>query len=424
VACPPGAIAGSRRIPPARAMPHAVKQKRRSCGHLLAHYQAVRARSLALTEDLSAEDLCLQAMPDASPGKWHLGHTSWFFEVVVLQALNPCHVPMDSRLAGLFNSYYLSLSHPFPRAQRGLLSRPDLNTVHRYRQHVDHAMVKLLAQHPNEDWQRVAWLTELGLAHEAQHQELMLTDLLALFAANPLQPTACPNHPMPPSSQHTPLTWMHVPQGTYDIGQDDTDFAFDHERPRHPVMLRSMAMANRPVSNAEFKAFIDDRGYQRHEFWSSAGWEQVRAHGWHAPLYWLGDGRAFTLQGPQPLEPHASVCHVSLHEACAYAAWADARLPTEAEWEAWWQWNRPSINTTTGVGTVWEWTSSAFGPYPGYKPWPGTLTEYNSKFMVDQAVLRGASWATPRWSQRGTCRNFFHAHARWQFSGIRLARDT
>lgn len=386
---------------------------------LLARYQAVRSQTLTLTEGLSAEDMCVQAMPDASPCKWHLAHTTWFFEVVVLRALNANYISFDERWWGLFNSYYNSLGAVYPRAKRGLLTRPDLNAVREYRRHVDQAMAQLLQHHPAHAWRNLAWLTELGLAHEAQHQELILTDLLYLFSANPLLPSVCAHTDAQPPRAQSELAWIEVPGGVHEVGQDHAGFAFDHERPRHAVILPPMAMANRPVTNAEFQAFMDDGGYSRPELWSSAGWEAVCAQGWRAPLYWLERGQAFSLHGPRPLDPHAPVSHVSLHEAMAFAAWSEARLPTESEWEVWQHLSGDDLEASE----VWEWTSSAFAPYPGYRPWTGALAEYNGKFMVEQTILRGASIATPRWTRRITCRNFFHSDARWQFSGLRLARD-
>lgn len=386
---------------------------------LLSQYQAVRAHTLALTQGLTDEDLCVQAMTDASPGKWHLAHTSWFFEVVVLKDLHPEHVPLDRRFWTLFNSYYNSLGRQHPRAQRGMLTRPGLAEVRRYRAHVDAGMCQLIEHQAAQGWDAMAWLTRLGLSHEAQHQELLLTDLLYLFSLNPLLPAVHPTLAPRPARLPTALTWVDVPGGIHEMGQDSTGFAFDHERPRHPVHLRPMSLASRPVTNAEFQAFIDDQGYGRPELWTSAGWDLVNREGWRSPLYWLSEGHAYGLQGVQSLDLHAPVCHISLHEAMAYAAWAGARLPTEAEWEVAQQRHPGQL----GVGGVWEWTSSAFGPYPGYQPWSGALAEYNGKFMVDQVILRGASVATPHWSRRITCRNFFHPHTRWQFSGLRLARD-
>lgn len=388
---------------------------------LRTQYAAVRARTEALTASLSAEDLCVQAAPYTSPGKWHLAHTTWFFETVVLRALDPGYQVFDEQYAVLFNSYYNSLGPRHPRPQRGLLTRPDLATVRRYRHAVDKAMDALLRWQPATQWHQLAWLVTLGLEHEAQHQELLLTDLLFALSHNPIAPAALPATPVARGPVE-PLSWMGVPAGVYRIGHGGDTFAFDHEGPRHAVILGAFAVASRPVSNAEFQAFIDDGGYRRPTLWASDGWDAIQAQGWTAPLYWREDNTAFTLSGTRALDPAAPVQHLSWYEAQAYATWAGARLPTEPEWEAWQQVHGVA-HGEHGMGQVWEWTQSAYSPYPGYRPWRGALAEYNGKFMVGQLVLRGASHATPSWTARPSYRNFFPPDARWQFSGIRLAQD-
>ncbi|NBD22092.1 ergothioneine biosynthesis protein EgtB [Aquabacterium fontiphilum] len=388
---------------------------------LRAHYKAVRSHTEALIASLSAEDLCIQAAPQTSPGKWHLAHTTWFFETVVLRALDPDYVVVDAHYGTLFNSYYHSLGPRHPRPQRGLLTRPDLPAVLRYRQAVDQAMGALMDTHPSANWQQLLWLVTLGLEHEAQHQELLQTDLLFALSHNPLAPCAYPALPTSPAPPCEP-GWDDVPGGTYHIGHNGTGFAFDHEGPRHAVVLGNCAIARYPVTNAAFQEFIDDGAYCRPELWSSDGWDAIEQQHWTGPLHWRDSGWAFTLQGLQPLDPQAPVQHVSWHEAQAYARWAGARLPTEAEWEAWQQ-VHDIHHGHQGVGQAWEWTQSAYSPYPGYRPWAGALGEYNGKFMVGQMVLRGASHATPSWTWRPTYRNYFPPDARWQFSGIRLAQD-
>lgn len=371
-------------------------------------YVAVRAHTEKLASPLSAEDCALQSMPDTSPVKWHLAHTTWFFETVIL-AKQPDYKPFDSRFAFLFNSYYEALGPRHPRPRRGLLSRPSLKDVYAYRAHVDAAMLAVCGDAALRD----ALL--LGLNHEQQHQELILTDIKHAFFSNPLLP-AYRADPLPPRGAQK-LEWRPHDGGPMLIGHDGPGFAFDNETPRHPVLLQPFAIASRPVSNGEYQAFIADGGYRRPELWLSDGWARVQEENWQAPLYWLKDGdgneSVFTLSGVQSLDPHAPVEHVSFYEAAAYAAWAGARLPTEFEWEA----------AAQMHGEVWEWTRSSHDPYPGFKPFAGIAAEYNGKFMVGQMVLRGGSSATPPGHIRATYRNFFPPQARWQFSGIRLAKD-
>ncbi|HEY0265813.1 MAG TPA: ergothioneine biosynthesis protein EgtB [Rhizomicrobium sp.] len=377
-------------------------------------YAAVRAHSEGLAAPLSAEDAVLQSMPDASPVKWHLAHTTWFFETVVL-ARRGGYKPFDPRFAYLFNSYYEALGPRHPRPRRGLIARPSLDEVLAWRAHVDAAMLGACRDPALAD------LIALGLHHEQQHQELILTDIKHAFFSNPLLPAYRGTPPAP--HQYAPMAWHEHPGGVAAIGHDGSGFAFDNESPRHQVLLRPFRIAARPVSNGEYRAFIADGGYRRAEFWLSDGWARVQDEGWEAPLYWLkdDDGSAgenesvFTLSGVRPLDPHAPVEHVSFYEATAYAAWAKARLPTEFEWEA----AAPLFDH----GEVWEWTRSSYDPYPGFKAFEGVAAEYNGKFMVGQMVLRGGSVATPPGHIRSTYRNFFPPQARWQFSGIRLAED-
>jgi ergothioneine biosynthesis protein EgtB len=381
-------------------------------------YARVRAHSEALAAPLSAEDCALQSMPDASPVKWHLAHASWFFETVIL-ARRPGTKPFDPRLAYLFNSYYEALGPRHPRPRRGLLSRPSLDEVHAYRAHVDAAMAEAC-----EDESLHALIT-LGLHHEQQHQELILTDIKHAFFSNPLLPAY--RDAIPPPRAAVPLDWISIPGGVALIGHDGPQngdgFAFDNESPRHQVLLKPFRIASRPVTNGEYQAFIADGGYRRAEFWLSDGWARAQDEKWEAPLYWLHDDDgsakenafAFTLSGVQPLDANAPVEHVSFYEAAAYAAWAGARLPTEFEWEA--------SAALFAHGAVWEWTRSSYDPYPGFKAFEGVAAEYNGKFMVGQIVLRGGSQATPPGHIRSTYRNFFPPQARWQFSGIRLAED-
>ncbi|BDG06266.1 ergothioneine biosynthesis protein EgtB [Anaeromyxobacter oryzae] len=384
----------------------------------------------------------VQSMPDASPAKWHLGHTTWFFETFVLARARPGLRPFHPSYAYVFNSYYEAAGPRQPRPERGLLSRPSLADVLRYRAAVDAQIAELLeAGVPAA----LAAVAELGVNHEEQHQELLLTDLKHAFSVNPLRPAYAPAPP-PPSARPAPaLGWLAREEGVVELGAPDDGFAFDNERPRHRELLAPHALASRPVTCGEWRAFVADGGYRRPELWMSDGWDAVRAHGWTAPLYWLagpdGGWSQFTLGGVRPLDDAEPVAHVSWYEADAYARWAGARLPTEAEWEA----AADAAPGATGtfaedgrfhpaaaspgqgprqlLGDVWEWTRSAYEPYPGYRPAAGALGEYNGKFMVSQLVLRGGSCATPRRHARPSYRNFFHPGARWQFSGVRLARD-
>ena len=387
---------------------------------LLTRYAAVRAHTRSLAADLSAEDQCVQSMPEASPAKWHQAHTSWFFEALVLRTLQPGYRAYDERFFFLFNSYYEALGPRHPRPARGLLTRPSLDDVLAYRAHVDVAVETFVRGCDDESWCVAAPLIELGLNHEQQHQELLLTDILHAFSLNALRPAVL-SATAPAAHAVSPLRFMAFDGGLREIGHRGADFAFDNETPRHRVWLPPYALADRLVSCGEYREFIDDGGYRRPELWLSDGWTLVQAEGWRAPLYWrLEDGTHFTLHGTQALRDDEPLCHVSFYEAAAYAQWAGARLPTEAEWEA-------AATSGTALrqlfGTAWQWTRSSYDPYPGFQPLAGAVGEYNGKFMVGQLVLRGSSHATPRGHERASYRNFFPPSARWQFSGLRLARD-
>ncbi|MBK1711642.1 ergothioneine biosynthesis protein EgtB [Rubrivivax gelatinosus] len=383
-----------------------------------ARLRRVRAHSEALAAPLSPEDQALQAMPDASPTKWHLAHTSWFFEAIVLGPHAPGFRPHDERWARLFNSYYESLGPRHPRPQRGMLSRPSLAEVLPWRHAVDEALAAFIAG-ADADTRARAWpLIELGLQHEQQHQELIQTDLLAALALNPLAPAAWPGEP-PPVVAAEP-GWLDYAGGSVEIGHGGGGFAFDNETPRHRVLLQPYRLANRLVSNAEYQAFVDDAGYRRAALWLSDGWAVVQAQGWTAPLYWRDGGLEFTLYGERERQPEAPVRHLSFYEAAAFAEWAGARLPSEAEWE------HAATSATPPAqcfGAVWQWTRSSYDPYPRFRPLAGAVGEYNGKFMVGQIVLRGSSVATPAGHARASYRNFFPPAARWQYSGLRLALD-
>jgi ergothioneine biosynthesis protein EgtB len=397
----------------------------------LAHrFEQVRAHTRALAAPLSAEDQCVQSMPDASPAKWHLAHTSWFFEAVVLVPHAQGYQPFDARFFHLFNSYYEALGPRHPRPHRGLLTRPSLQEVLAYREHVEDAMRSFFRGADADAWRAAAPLVELGLHHEQQHQELLLTDALHLLSCNPLLPAyrSVPGRPVRLATRADDVRWLDGPSGEVLIGQDGAGFAFDNETPRHPVLLQPYRIADRLVTCGEYAAFIADGGYARASLWLSDGWAAVQSQGWQGPAYWIapGDPRApsdewqvFGLDGVQAIDAAAPVSHLSFYEAAAYAEWAGARLPTEAEWEA--------ASGLTGfrqaTGHVWQWTRSSYDPYPGFRPLPGAVGEYNGKFMVGQLVLRGGSCATPPGHARPTYRNFFPPAARWQFTGLRLALD-
>ena len=416
---------------------------------LAAAFVRTRAVSEALVAPLEPEDTCVQSMPDVSPSKWHLAHTSWFFETFVLD--QPGYEPFEPRYAYLFNSYYQTVGSMHPRPRRGLLSRPTLAEVLAYRRTIDE---RTLAALPGLDTGKLA-LVELGLHHEQQHQELLLTDIKHVLAQNPLAPsyrrTPLQREPTPSAR---PLGWIEHAGGLVELGRDlaapGAAFGFDNEGPRHKVWLEPFTLADRPSSCAEYLAFIDDGGYARPDLWLAEGWDTIRREGWRAPLYWqqpreAGEPwREFTLDGLREINPAAPVCHLSYFEADAFARWSGARLPSEAEWE-----QVASARETTGnllpldaaalaqaplaplpgrdgasqwFGDVWEWTASPYVPYPGFAPAPGAVGEYNGKFMCNQLVLRGGSCATPANHIRASYRNFFPSSMRWQFCGVRLAR--
>lgn len=396
----------------------------------------VRHTSVRITDGLSPEDQMLQSMPDASPTKWHMAHTTWFFETFILQAYLPSYKPFDSRYKYLFNSYYKQLgAHPY-RGSRGLMSRPSSQQVHAYRDHVERTLIAFL-----DDAGRDALeLIELGLNHEQQHQELILTDIKHALWSSPLRPEVVSARvSADPSS---PLTWTEIEGGVYAVGHNGNGFAFDNESPRHEVLLQPFRLASRPVTNAEYLEFMQDAGYRRPELWLSDGWDSVCAQHWEAPLYWErrddGSWWQFTMKGLKEIDPAEPVCHVSFYEADAYARWSGSRLPTEEEWEVA-AVRMPSRGTFLEdyvfhpqaargegnqqmFGDVWEWTASPYVAYPGFKPAAGLIGEYNGKFMCNQMVLRGGSCATPSSHIRASYRNFFPPQARWQFSGIRLAQ--
>jgi ergothioneine biosynthesis protein EgtB len=395
---------------------------------LSARYANVREHTSQLASPLSAEDQCVQSMPDASPTKWHLAHTSWFFENVVLLPFLPGYQVFDPSFAYLFNSYYEALGPRHPRMQRGLLTRPSLPQVMAYRQHIDAAMEQLLSKVVELSPQALA-LAELGLNHEQQHQELMLTDALHLLSCHPMLPAYDASFARQLANPAA-MQWISIEDGLHTLGKplDQPGFAFDNETPAHQRFVQRFQIANRLVTCGEFLAFIQDGGYDNAELWLSEGRAHVLQDHWRHPLYWLEpqDPRApaehwqvFGLNGVQTLDPDAPVTHLSFHEASAFAQWAGARLPTEFEWET--ASSHPDMLDLHGQ--VWQWTRSAYEPYPGFVPASGAVREYNGKFMVGQQVLRGSSFATPDQHSRHTYRNFFPAAARWQFSGLRLAKD-
>ena len=402
---------------------------------LSSRYAAVRAATEALAAPLSAEDQQVQSMPDVSPTKWHLAHATWFFETFLLGPELQGYEPFDPAFHYLFNSYYEAEGPRQPRPERGLITRPSLERVLAYRAHVDAGMARLLA---SGSAGRVADLVELGLNHEQQHQELILMDIKHVLSRNPLKP-AYHAAPAAASREPAPLRWQAFPAGLRQIGHGGDGFAFDNERPRHRVYLEAFEIADRLTTCGEYLGFIEDGGYRRPELWLSDGWAMVQAEGWTAPLYWSGgeDGwRMFTLHGERPVDPAEPVCHLSHYEADAYARWAAARLPTEAEWET--AAGSSALEDSGGLhpssdaggeglrqlgGQVWQWTASAYLPYPRFRTAPGAVGEYNGKFMSGQMALRGSACVTPPGHARITYRNFFPPQARWAFAGVRLARD-
>ena len=385
------------------------------------HYDSVRKRSLMLAEPLSDEDCGAQSMPDASPVKWHLAHTTWFFETFILEQLEAQFQPFHPAFRVLFNSYYNGIGDRHPRAKRGLLTRPSMAEVRAYRANVDGRIARVLAGHAESE--ELASLLELGLQHEQQHQELILTDVKHLLAQSALYPAYTPPSPQP-RELVAPMTWIDFAGGLAEIGHDGDGFCFDNELPRHRAYLQPFALAARLVTNGEYLRFIEAGGYRDPALWLSEGWDQVCALALAQPMYWqrdeAGQWHEFTLHGLRPLDLARPATNLSLYEADAFAHWSGARLPTEAEWE---------VAAASGDGRLrqlfgecWQWTSSSYSPYPGYATAPGALGEYNGKFMLNQYVLRGSSIATPAGHSRASYRNFFPAGARWQFTGIRLAK--
>jgi len=415
---------------------------------LASQYPEVRALTEELAAPLSPEDQTVQSMPDVSPTKWHRGHTSWFFETFLLQPDLSGYTPFHPAFAYIFNSYYETVGARHPRAERGVISRPGVAEVAAYRRHVDDAMSELLGTGPAGD---PLGLVELGLHHEQQHQELLLMDIKHVLSRNPLLPAYRPDS-APAASSARKTRWIEHRGGTVEVGHRGDGFGFDNEFPRHPVHLTPFALADQPVTCGDWLAFMEDDGYRRPELWLSDGWAMVQQQGWDAPLYWSRPGpvegggsrghasgwQVFTLAGDRPVDPAEPVCHVSYYEADAFAHWMGDRLPTESEWEVV-AVDQPAGTTLLDLsslhpslphdggsqffGDVWEWTSSAYCPYPGFRAAPGAVGEYNGKFMVNQYVLRGGSCVTPADHIRATYRNFFPASARWAFSGVRLARD-
>jgi len=412
---------------------------------LLDRFRAVRQQTQVLAEPLEPEDFVVQSMPDASPVKWHLAHTTWFFETFVLAAALPDYRPRFPQYNYLFNSYYNAVGERISRDKRGLLSRPSIAEVRRYRDEIDARVEDWLGSADDSALAKLGSTFVLGLHHEQQHQELILTDIKHAFASNPLRPIyrdRDPDRPLEP----TPLSWTSYPSGLRQVGHEGSGFAFDNEGPRHPEYVGAFGIANRLATNAEYLEFIADGGYDRPEFWLSDGWVACKARGWSGPMYWdMQEGRrvAQTLAGPLDVPPDEPVTHVSFYEADAFARWSGARLATEAEWETAAQGRpiegnfveagryHPAAPPNPGeggplqlFGDAWEWTRSPYTPYPGYRAAAGALGEYNGKFMCNTIILRGGSCATPRSHVRATYRNFFGPEARWQFTGIRLARDS
>jgi len=382
-------------------------------------YCIVRAETERRAAKLSPEDQVVQSMPDASPIKWHRAHTTWFFEQFVLAPHAPSYRGYDPRFAFLFNSYYVAAGPRHARPQRGLVTRPDTAEVAHYRAHVDAAIADLLADASPEVFGCVVPLLEIGLHHEQQHQELMLTDILHAFSSNPTMPAYDPDWRWPPCAARR-NDWCELPEGIHTVGHQAQGFCFDNETPAHRVLIGPMRLARNLVTNGEWLAFMRDGGYARPELWLSDGWAAASNEVWSAPGNWReidGNWCGFTLRGLSPIDEALPVSHISYYEADAFARWAGKHLPGEFEWEV----AARSGDLEDGFGVVWQWTRSAYGPYPAYRPVAGALGEYNGKFMVNQMVLRGSSVATPPGHARVSYRNFFYPNARWQFTGLRLA---
>lgn len=417
---------------------------RHSKQHLSKRFQAIRSFSNRLADPLELEDFVIQAMENTSPTKWHLAHVSWFYETFVLEKAIPDYESLHPQYAYIFNSYYLQTGQPHDRSKRGLLSRPTVKEVFEYRDYVNEQILSFIDQADQKKLSEYGPVIEIGNHHEQQHQELMLTDLKYMFAQNPLFP-AYRELDLSGGEQPDALHWLSFDEGLYKIGSNGDEYTYDNEHPRHRTFLQSFELADRLITNAEFMQFMEDGGYERSPLWLDDGWATVNERNWDAPLYWKqkdGEWHYYTLGGLKEVNPHAPVTHISYYEAEAFARWAGARLPTEAEWEvaigdrpikgnfveSGTYHPRPLQEETDGLqqmyGDVWEWTSSSYEPYPGYEPLPGALGEYNGKFMCSQYVLRGGSCATSETHIRSTYRNFFYPDARWQFNGLRLARTT
>ena len=412
---------------------------------LITHYRNVRGFTEELTEPLETEDYVVQAMENVSPAKWHLAHTSWFFETFLLAKARPDYESLHPQYHYLFNSYYLQTGQPFTREHRGLITRPTVQQTYQYREYVDEQVIAFINNCSEQEFKQWAPVVEIGLHHEQQHQELIVTDIKFNLAQNPLGPVYKENQVASNGEAIPPLSWVGFDEGIYEIGHDGGEYSYDNEHPRHKRFQHSFEIADRLITNKEYIEFIEDAGYERSELWLSDGFAAIAEKNWEAPLYWQkrdDEWYQFTLSGVRPVVGNEPVTHISYYEADAFAEWAGARLPDEAEWEI--AASTEDINgnflenrnfhpvplSTKGkrinqlFGDTWEWTKSAYDAYPGYAPLPGALGEYNGKFMSSQYVLRGGSCATSESHIRRTYRNFFYPDARWQFSGIRLARLT
>lgn len=419
-----------------------VQTPRLSRTNVLEQFRKIRSFTHQLVDPLEVEDLVIQPMENASPAKWHLAHTSWFFETFVLGEFVHGFESLHPQYAYFFNSYYLQTGVPFTRAKRGLLSRPTVKEVFEYRKYVNEQMEEFILNADDTVWEKAAFVVEIGNHHEQQHQELILTDLKYLLAQNPLLPTYL-DREVDQSEKLPDLNWIAFEQGLVEIGNKGEEFTYDNEHPRHRTFVQDFELADRLITNAEYLEFMNDGGYERSELWLDEGWSALKREGWKAPLYWFereGTWFNYTLSGTRPVHLSEPVTHISYFEADAFARWKGVRLPTEQEWEFASRdldiegnfvekecfhpvpLNKHSNGLKQMFGDVWEWTMSSYAPYPGYKPLPGALGEYNGKFMANQYVLRGGSCATSVSHIRRTYRNFFHTNARWQFSGIRLAR--
>ncbi len=410
---------------------------------LIQRYQKVRNFSFDLCKPLVTEDYVIQSMPNVSPTKWHLAHTSWFFEAFVLNKANPNYKSLHPQYNFLFNSYYVLVGERWIRAMRGLLSRPTVSEIYKYRDYVDEKMLEFLEHSSEETYYEFAPVVEIGIQHEQQHQELILSDIKHVFSINPLIPVYSQRKPEM-VSDIPGLNWVHFKESVYEIGFDGEGFSYDNESPKHKEYIESFLLSSRLVMNGEYIQFIEDKGYQRPELWLSDGYTAMENEKWNSPLYWMkenGKWYNFTLNGKNKINPGEPVCHVGYYEADAFARWAGYRLPSEAEWEVAANdiliegnfadiknfhpvpLNKSGSKIQQMYGDVWEWTRSSYSPYPGYKTLPGALGEYNGKFMSNQMVLRGGSCATSKSHIRKTYRNFFPPNARWQFMGVRLAKD-